>query len=481
MPSGCTFSRTVQKVKQTIDRAAMLSRGDHVLVAVSGGPDSIALLRVLILLSPAYRLRLTTAHLNHGLRGAEAQEEEEFVLRVSRESGIPCICKTLDIRSLQRGSGRSIEEVGRVERYRFFNDAADRCGAQKVATGHHRNDQAETLLINLIRGSGLEGMKGIAPVRNRIIRPLFDVGRDEIDDFLRAEGLRYVVDSSNCDPRYLRNRIRNVLLPDLAACYNPRIVPALCRLAHIIRRDDDYLRETADRTLQEWGMAPATREAALPLDSFLQLHEAIQGRIVKSLLDAAIPAGRGVTLNHVEAVLNLAARPVSHGRISLDLPGLICVEKEAGMLRIIRKVARRTRQDKSGSQPAVREYRYPVDVPGSVYIPEIDRHIHTEVVEHPGPLVIHDNPRVAFLDYRQISPPLFVRNFRPGDRFLPLGMVATKKVKSYFIDRKIPRELREGVPLLVDTRSVIWIAGEAISDRVKISPETERVVRVEMV
>ncbi|MHB8769722.1 MAG: tRNA lysidine(34) synthetase TilS [Syntrophales bacterium] len=471
----------LKNVKHTIDRTAMLSRGDHLLVAVSGGPDSIALLHVLILLSSAYRLKLTTAHLNHGLRGAEAQAEEDFVRRISREQGITCICKTIDIGSLQRGSGRSLEEIGREERYRFLNDTADRCGAQKIATGHHKNDQAETLLINLIRGSGLEGMKGIAPVRERIIRPLLDVTRKEISEFLRAQGLQYVSDSSNCDMRYFRNRIRNVLLPDLASYYNPRIVPSLCRVAHIIRRDDEYLQDTVNRILQEWGVSPGTEEIALSTDSFLGLHEALQARIAKLLLDAALTSGRGVALNHVEAVLRLAARPFSRKRISLDLPGLICVEKVGGMIRIIRKDARRTRQDKSRKETPVREYRYPVHVPGSVYIPEIDRRIRTEVIRHPGFLVMQDNPRVAFFDYRRISPPLFVRNFKPGDRFNPLGMAATKKVNRYFIDRKIPHENRGRIPLLVDSRSVIWIAGESISDRVKISPETETVVRAEMV
>ncbi|MBE0556578.1 MAG: tRNA lysidine(34) synthetase TilS, partial [Proteobacteria bacterium] len=183
------FLTMLKTVRKTIERASMLTCGDHLLVAVSGGPDSVALLRALTLLSSEYQLRLTTAHLNHGLRGIEAREEEDFVRCISHALGITCICKTVDIRLLRIGKGRSLEEIGREERYRFLNEAAEACGARKIATGHHRDDQAETVLINLIRGSGIAGLKGIVPVRdNRIIRPLLDVTRGEVLEFLNREG-----------------------------------------------------------------------------------------------------------------------------------------------------------------------------------------------------------------------------------------------------------------------------------------------------
>ena len=284
----------LQTVRKTIERSSMLTRGDHLLVAVSGGPDSVALLRALVLLSSEYQLHLTTAHLNHGLRGTEAEEEEDFVRRISQALGIACICKTVDIRLLQIGKGRSLEEIGREERYRFLDEAAAACGARKIATGHHRDDQAETVLINLIRGSGIAGLKGIAPVRDdRIIRPLLDVSRGEILEFLNREGFAYRVDSSNLDPIYLRNRIRNGLIPDLKASYNPRIVTGLCHMAEIVRREDDYLQNVVRQILHEWGIIPGADEIHLPTSTFLKLHEAIQGRIIKRLIEAAMPSGTG--------------------------------------------------------------------------------------------------------------------------------------------------------------------------------------------
>ncbi len=459
----------------------MLTCGDHILVALSGGPDSVALLRALILLSSEYQLHLTTAHLNHGLRGTESDAEEDFVRRISNAMGIACIRKTVDIRLLRSGKRQSLEEIGREERYRFLNETADACGARKIATGHHRDDQAETVLINLIRGSGLEGLKGIAPVRDdRIIRPLLDVSREEILEFLNHEGLAYMVDSSNLDPVYLRNRIRNDLIPDLKTHYNPRIVPSLCRMAEIVRREDDYLQNVVHQILRDWGIMPDAEEFHLPTSSFLMLHEALQRRIIKYLLEAAVPSGKGIGFRHIEAVLSLL-RPSIHRRTSLDLPCLICVEKEEGALRIRRGGPRQTRRDKGKDTILPMDYSYPLEIPGAVYIPEIDRHVRIEFVDNPGILTMRSTPRVAFLDYARISPPLILRNIKQGDRIEPLGMGKTKKMKSYFIDRKIPREYRGRIPLLVDSRSVIWIAGELISDRVKVTEQTKTVLRAEMV
>ena len=336
----------LKKVRKTITDSLLLERGDHLLVAVSGGPDSVALLWTLVLLSLEYELQLTTAHLNHGLRGAEAQAEEAFVHSLCAGMGINCISKTVDIRILQKGRGKSLEEVGREERYRFLDETAQTCGAKKIATGHHRNDQAETVLINLLRGSGLEGLKGIVPVReDRIIRPLLHVGREEILEFLNREGLTYIMDSSNLNPHFLRNRIRHQLIPELTARYNPGIVRGLSQTAEIIRREDDYLQVMVRQILSRWGIVPGEADILLPLKDFIDLHEALQRRVIKCLLGAAALSGNGVGYRHIEAVLALA-RSSHHRKASLDLPGLIRVEREESVLRIGRVNSRPVRRDK---------------------------------------------------------------------------------------------------------------------------------------
>jgi tRNA(Ile)-lysidine synthase len=339
-------SNMLKRIRKTIADCSLLERGDHLLVAVSGGPDSVALLRAMVLLSSEYELRLTTAHLNHGLRGAEAQREEAFVRSLCAGMGIACICKTADIRILQKGRGMSLEEIGREQRYRFLDETAETCGARKIATGHHRDDQAETVLINLLRGSGLEGLKGIPPVRDgRIIRPLLHVGRGEILEFLNREGLTYMMDSSNLSPLFLRNRVRHALIPELTLRYNPAIVEVLSHTAEIIRREDDYLQAVVRQILSQWGVVPGATEIQLPLAALLDLHEALQGRVIKCLLEAAALSGYSIGYRHIEAVLALAGRS-SGRRASLDLPGLIRVEREGDLVRIAKVSSRPVRSDK---------------------------------------------------------------------------------------------------------------------------------------
>ncbi len=470
------------KVRKAIKDAAMLEREDHVLVAVSGGPDSVALLQVLFLLSAEYQLRLTVAHLNHGLRGEEAKKEQEFVSLLCSGMGISCICKTVNIHELQAGSGKSIEEIGREERYRFLHMAAEACGARKIATGHHRGDQAETVLINLIRGSGPTGLKGITPVRDGyIIRPLLQIARAEILDFLNREGLAYVIDSSNLSPMFLRNRIRNELIPELAKRYNPRIVEGLCHIAEIVRREDDYLDNSVRQILHQWGVVPGSAETLLPLTAFQELHEAMQGRIIKFLLEAVAPSGNGIGYRHIEAVLAIT-RPSLRSHISLDLPCLIRVDREGSVLLRIRRVcSRQTRRDRRKEKTAPDFFSYPVEIPGMVYLNRIDRNVRFEMINKPSGLEMKNQPLAAFLDFEKISPPLILRNYRSGDRINPLGMSGMKKVKSFFIENKIPRLVRNTIPLLVDDRSVIWIAGERISERVKVTEQTKKVLKAEMV
>ena len=469
----------LNKVRKTIENHSMLVQGDHLLVAVSGGADSVSLLQILARLADEYRLRLTVAHLNHGLRGAESQREEAFVRRLSTEMGIACTCKTVDVGSLRRGKGHSLEEIGREERYRFLDEAAERCGAGKIATGHHRDDQAETVLMHLLRGSGPEGLKGILPIRaGRLIRPLLDVGRAEILEFLRREGVPYMTDSSNLSPVFLRNRIRAGLIPELTANYNPRLVAGLCHTAGIIRGEDDYLQGVVRRIIDGWEIAPNAAEAIVPVAAFCGLHEALQGRIIKLLLEAAVPSKNGIGYRHIEAVLALSSK--SDGRCrSLDLPFGIRVEREGGLLRIRKEGDRRARgRERKTSQPL---FEYGVEIPATIYLKEIDKTIHLELIGKPTLREMKEEPRKAFMDYERMNPPLILRSAAPGERIDLFGIGGKKKLKEYFIDRKIPRPLRKQIPLLVDSRSVIWIAGERISERVRVTEQTKRVLKAEMV
>ncbi len=474
----------LHKVRRTIERFEMLNPGDHVIVAVSGGPDSVALLQALTLLSPEYKLNLTVAHLNHGLRGRESDAEEQLARRLSEDRGFPFVSRRVDLRTLKTGRQRrhSLEDIGRQERYAFFTSLAAEVGATRIALGHHREDQAETVLMNLIRGSGLEGLKGIPPVREkRLIRPLFEVGKREILAFLSSNGLPCLEDSSNRQDFYLRNRIRNQLLPLLKE-FNPQIVSSLERMSRIARREDACLQEAAGRILARWKILPSLRdgEITLPLPDFLELPEAIQYRVLKTLLVHLVPYPFRISAAHVEA-----ARRLTRGAGGLNpacLPGRVLVKREAGRLTFFPAGG-----DSGSTLPSmsagrrVNPFSYPLDIPGLVEIKELGRVVKTAFVdrgeiEHRGGV-----KKAAYFDPDRISPPLVIRNRREGDRFQPLGMAGTKKLKAYFIDEKIHREQRDLIPLLADDHSVIWIAGLRLSERVRLGEKTRRIVKIEMI
>lgn len=469
----------LKTVRKTIADNLLLRRGEHVLAAVSGGPDSVALLRILEILSAEYSLKITVAHLNHGLRGEEADRDEEFVRILSEKKSLAFITKRVDIRERQKKTGRSLEEIGREERYRFLYETAGECGAVKIATGHHRDDQVETFFINLLRGAGLDGLKGIAPIRDDcLIRPLLYVGRSEILEFLNREGLAYTTDSSNSDQVFLRNSIRNWLIPELTKRYNPRLIAGVARTAEIIRLEDDYMLDVVRQLTGFWGIKPGDKEIAVPLSEFSQQHRAVQARIIKFLLERMTTFQNGIGYLHIESVLELCHKKDSRFR-TLDLPAGILVEKRAAVLNI-RKVSEKLTSGVAAGNETGR-FEIEVKIPATIGLPEIKRNIRIEMIANPGLAKVKSHPEMAFMDYDCINPPLLIRNWRPGDRIDLLGLGGTKKLKKYFIDRKIPSALRGTIPLLVDSQSIIGIAGERISQRVRITEKTKKVLKIELV
>jgi tRNA(Ile)-lysidine synthase len=269
------------------------------------------------------------------------------------------------------------------------------------------------------------------------------------------------------------------LIPELAAHYNPQLIGKLCQTAGIIRREDDYLRGVVRQIIGRWGIAPGCEEVALPLRDFLALHEAIQGRVVKCLLERLAPWRNGIGYRHIEAVLILARRDGDRSA-SLDLPFRIRVERERDILRIRKEEDRRARKnDRERKAPLRFEYR--VEVPATIHLSEIDRTIRLEWIGKTLLEEMKHRPETAFMDYECITPPLILRNIRPGDRVEPLGTGGTKKLKDYFIDRKIAARRRGEIPLLVDAGSIVWIAGERISERVRVTGRTKKVLKAEIV
>lgn len=471
----------INKAREIINRYVMLDSGDRIVVGVSGGPDSIALLQILSILSDEYRITLIAAHLNHGLRGRDSDEEEKFSCGFSKSLGLTFERKKLDIKGLSKEHGKSIEEIGRDERYKFLTQVAKKHGAGKIALGHHLHDRVETVLMNMMRGCGIEGLHGILPIREGIIiRPLLSSTRDEILSFLEAQSLSYMNDSSNFDNAYLRNRIRNRLLPLLKAQYNPNIETTIAHLSEIAEHDDACLQAVVDHAISQLGIDLGRQEKKITfkISYFILLHEAIQRRVIKTLLEHVTVAGKPIGYVHVQSVLALIRHGHSSGK--LNLPGSIEIRREYELLSIIRKPSvarigeRRPEGDSSG-------FCYDVVIPGRIEIRELGTVITFDIVEDIPSSADCNKPNVIYLDYDKLPSVLMIRNRKVGDRIQPLGMEGSKKLKSYLIDKKIPLHRRREIALLVDRESVLWVIGIGMSERVKITDKTLRVVRAEII
>ena len=464
----------MKEVRKTIKKQNMLEAGERVVVAVSGGPDSVALLKILEMLSREYKLTLIAAHLNHGLRD-EADSEEQFVCELSNEMGITFESKKADIISYRKGSGKCVEDISRDVRYDFLNDVAKRQNAQKIALGHHLNDQVETVLMNFLRGSGPDGLKGMLPVRDSLyIRPLLGVSRKKILSFLESRKISYMTDTSNTESHYLRNRIRHLLIPQLEMQYNPHLYYSLANMAEIMRLENDYIENETDIAMSVSFVGVAEDKVKINIPKLLEYHKAIQWRVVKEILQRSTPHSKGIEYAHIKAVMELTYhnRPSGH----LNLPYGIVVRREYDSLSIEKE----GNFKKNTPCEKFDHLYYEVTIPGTVKIDELERIMKFDFVDYPTGINTNIQ-NIAYMDYDKIVGPMIIRTTKPGDRIKPLGMRGTKKIKSYFIDEKISITSRKMIPLLLDQESVLWIAGMRMSERVKITKKTINFLRVEIV
>ncbi len=463
--------KILHTVRETISDHRMFSRGDSVLVAVSGGPDSVALVHVIRTLAAEYSLRPAIAHLNHCLRGPDSDRDAEFVIAIARQLGVPIYTERKDVLAFQRSHRLSPEDAARRIRYKFYEEVAAKYGFNKIALGHHSDDNAELVLINLLRGSGPLGLSGIAPVREgKIVRPLIYLRRSEIIDYLAEKSLTYVTDKSNTDPAFMRNKIRHQLIPELQTAYNPRIIETLNRLGEILRAEDQWFDDALESILEQCISFRADQKISLVLSDFNQHPKAVKRRVIRKIILWVKKDLRRITLLHVDAILHL----IEKGRVSgrLNLPEGILVERNTVELTILN-----CRVLPAGST----DYQYKIATAGTLFIKEADVSITLcEIDADELPDFKATAASIAFFDLDRLQFPLYVRNLRPGDRFSPLGLNGTQKVKKYFIDHKIPGDQRYKCPLLLSGGNIIWIAGHRIDNAVKVSHQTRRVLKAEL-
>lgn len=454
----------IGKVKQTIEKHDLLQEGDTVVVALSGGADSCALLYVMADLAKKYRLKNIVAHFNHGLRGEESEADESFCRNLTQEYGFAFVTEKMPQSSIPKGL--SPEDYFRRERYRFLNQVAIEYQANKIALGHHLNDQAETVLLNILRGSGLDGLKGFLPARgHRYIRPLMEITRREIDEVMSQKGLASRHDSSNESSAYLRNSIRLELIPYLKEKYNPRIEQSLSRMAEIVRMDDDYLNSFVRDIKASVHIRKDTDCVSFSSQYFATLPSAIGMRLIKSLLEDLTPDRIGFSHSHIQAAADLILKQKTGKRIFL--PFGLQVRQQYDRILIGRTSIQNTPH-----------YEYSLLIPGALDLKE--RCMILSVRRTTVHEVDFNNPGRIYMDADRLKEPLVIRNRRSGDWFEPLGTKGKQKIKKLLIDRKVPGCMRDTLALLVDRESVIWIENMHLSERVKISPQTKHVLVMEI-
>ena len=458
----------LKKVRDYMREHEMTAPGDAVIVALSGGADSVCLLTVLKqLATPEFLLR--AVHVHHGIRGAEADRDEAFAQKLCESLSVPLCVAYCHVPAYAAEHGLSEEEAGRILRYQVLEKEAGKweqelpAGSRvKIALAHHRDDNAETILHHLLRGSGLTGLAGIRPVQGRRIRPLLCVGREEIRAYLEAGHISWCEDSTNQSPDYTRNRIRSQVLPLLKTAVNEQAEEHILQAGQIIGQADAYLRQQAEEIWQEAVCGREEDLAAIPLTAFARQPEILKTYLIRHMLDQLHPGWKDIGSRHFTAIAELAGKPVGS---RLDLPGGLMARTGYETLEIVRKTEREVSvKTESGADG---------EIHGRQTVPEL----HMTVFSRQKDQEIPKNQYTKWFDSDKIKGTLSVRTRRTGD-YLILPSGGSKTIARYMIDEKIPKEKREQILLLAEGSHVLWVVGFRISEYYKIEEHTENILQV---
>lgn len=461
----------IDTARRTIRRHTLLRPGDRVLVALSGGADSVALLLALHEMAAIDGFEIVgAAHLNHQLRGVDADEDEAFCGRLAAACGVPLHAERVDVARLARAAGASIENTAHGARHDFFARAAAGLGATTVAVAHTLDDQAETFLLRLLRGAGPRGLGGMHPRSGLVVRPFLECTRADVRAFLAQQHASFREDASNADLEIPRNRIRHELIPYLRQRFSPGISEVLHREAEIARDDSEFLEQTASVAAQ--SLLTLTPEGVeIDASGLLVQPRAVARRVVRDAQQIA-SGGRFMGFEAIEAVLVFA---VSNASGPLDLPGHR-VNRRDGRIVLSKSHGRPKRRLQA-------DFAYELGLPGQVGVPEAGCAISAsadvlEAGESPASRwALASRGDQVVVEAGQLTHPLTVRNRRPGDRFRPLGLEGHKKLQDFFVDAKVRRNDRDTIPLVVDfAGQIVWVAGHAVAEDFRVTDRTRAVV-----
>jgi tRNA(Ile)-lysidine synthase len=455
----------IDKVLSTIKEYSMFQKGDKVIVAVSGGPDSMCLLHILYSLKEEFSLTLYAAHVNHCLRGEEADKDEDYVNDFCKGLGIECFSKRVDIKKLAEERGLSSESAGREARYEFFGELLKNLEAQKIALAHNLNDQAETVLMRIIRGTGMEGMVGIKPVRGNIfVRPIINIKRESIEKYCGDNNLKPRIDKTNLENIYARNKIRLELIPYIKENFNSDIIMALNRLSETITKDNDYLEAiTCEKYKSYCDNKP---DKVIIYKEAFNEHEAILTRLIRLAL-----ANVKGNLNNIEKVhiYDLIELQKSGTGKRINLPGNLDAFNNYNNIELYINKVQGNIEEKG---------EYILNINHINYISAFNSEVSLRLISSEESISFKDKELVKYFDYDKVIGNITIRYRRNGDRFTPFGMRGSKKLKDFFMDLKIPQEERDRIPLVCFDDDIAWIVGYRISDNYKVNKHTKNILEI---
>ena len=458
-----------KKVMGFIKENSMFDKGEKVIVAVSGGPDSICLLHILNELKEELGITLVGAHINHCLRGDESDKDEEYAKKTCESLNIDFYSKKVDVHKISEDKNISCEMAGREVRYEFFNELMIKLKADKIALAHNANDQAETILMRIMRGTGIEGIIGIKPVRDEIyVRPILHLSRSEIEKYCEINNISPRVDKSNLENIYARNKVRLELIPYIEENFNKDIIKTLNRLSDIVKKDNDYLESISTKEYKKY--CEIGKERVILNKKAFSEHEAIVSRIIRSALLEINNNLCNFEKIHISSIINLQKHETGK---TIMLPQNIMVENCYGNIHIYINININIKATEANNNN-----KYYLNINEKNLIESLNKVIQVNLKSKTEFTEIKGNDYIKYFDYDKIVEPIIFRYRKDGDKFMPLGMKGNKKLKDLFMDLKIPKDKRNEIPLICFGDDIGWVVGYRVSEKFKVSKDTKNILQI---
>ncbi len=457
----------LDKVREYILENELIEKGDNILVALSGGPDSVCLLHILARLKSEFNLRLGAIHINHLLRGEEAIEDENYTKDLCKSLEVESYVERIDIATIAEKEGQSIELAGREERYKAFNKIKEKFSYDKIAVAHNSNDQAETVLMRLMRGSGLEGLTGIKTKRgDGIIRPILCLNRNEIEKYCEEYKLEPRIDKSNYEKIYNRNKVRLDILPYMKENFNEDIIDTLNRMALLLQKDNEYLEDVATTAYNKY-CEEKNNKIIVSKELFKDEKEAIITRVLKKSFKNISNSHKNFEMKHIVDIIDLSKLGTNK---EIHLTNGIIAQNIYG--DIIFKQRKNKEDSIKGNEISINKEDLMSTIEFSNY------KVDLQIIDKKNNVEFSNNDLIKFFDYDKIEEGIIVRHRKDGDKMVPMGMKGTKKLKDIFINSKIPKENRDIIPIVCFDEKIAWVVGVKVSEQFKVTSNTKQILKI---